>query len=262
MSQVATHAHGTFCWVELGTTDVEAAKKFYAGLFDWETADTSAGEAGVYTLLQMRGRDVGGLYALQKGQRDQGVPPHWLAYVAVASADEATRKATSLGGGSLMGPLDVVDFGRMSVLQDPTGATFAVWQARDHAGSGVRDEPGSICWNELLTRDTRAAGKFYSGLFGWTMQDMPMADASYTVCSKGATKAAGMMPILEEWGPMPASWLTYFGVDDCDARADRARRLGGRIGKPPTDVPDIGRFSVIEDPQGAVFAILEPRTGA
>jgi hypothetical protein len=257
MSQVTTHAPGTFCWVELGTTQVDGAKKFYAGLFGWEPTDTPAGDAGVYTLLKLRGRDVGGLYALQKEQLAQGVPPNWLAYVAVASADDATRKATSLGAQSLMGPFDVMDFGRMSVLQDPTGATFAVWQGKEHAGAGVRDEPGSISWSELLTRDTLAAGKFYSGLFGWTLKDMPMKDMTYTLFSKGSTQAGGMMPIRREWGPMPSNWLTYFAVDDCDARADRAKRLGARIGQPPTDVPNVGRFAVIEDPQGAVFAIIQ-----
>ena len=261
MSQITTHAPGTFCWVELGTTNVDAAKKFYSGLFGWEPTDTPAGET-IYTLLKLRGRDAGGLYALQKEQLAEGVPPNWLAYVAVASANDATSKATSLGAKSLMGPVDVMDFGRMSVLQDPAGAVFAVWQAKDHPGAGVRDEPGSISWSELLTRDTMAAGKFYSGLFGWTMKDISMQDMTYTLFSKGSTQAAGMMSIRKEWGPMPSNWLTYFAVDDCDARADRAKRLGGKIGHPPTDVPGIGRFSVLQDPQGAFFAILQSSAGA
>ncbi len=262
MSQITTHAPGTFCWAELGTTNVDAAKRFYAGLFGWEPADTPAGDAGTYTLLKLRGRDVGGLYALQEEQLAQGVPPNWLAYVAVANADDATKKAAALGAGTLMGPFDVMDHGRMSVLLDPTGASFAVWQAKDHPGSGVRDEPGSISWTELLTHDTKAAGKFYSGLFGWTLKDMTMPGTTYTIFSKGSTLAGGMMSIRQEWGPMPSNWLTYFAVDDCDARAARAERLGAKIGQPPTDIPNVGRFSVIQDPQGAAFAILRSSAGA
>jgi predicted enzyme related to lactoylglutathione lyase len=257
MSQITTHAPGTFCWAELGTTDVEVAKRFYAGLFGWEPISTPAGEAGIYTLLKLRGREVGGLYTLAKEQLAQGVPPNWLPYVAVASADDATKKATALGATSLMGPFDVMEHGRMTVLQDPTGATFAVWQAKNHPGAGVRDEPGSMSWCELLTRDAQAAGKFYSALFGWTLEEMAMPGMAYTVFSSGSTKVGGMMTILKEWGPMPSNWLTYFAVDDCHARVDRARRSGAEITKPATEVPNIGYFAILRDPQGASFAIIQ-----
>ena len=261
MSQITTHAPGTFSWAELGTTDPEGAKKFYAGLFGWEPMDTPAGEAGTYTLLKLRGREVGGLSKLQKEQLAQGVPPHWLPYIAVASADDTTKKATTLGGKILAGPFDVMEHGRMSVIQDPTGAAFAIWQAKAHPGAGVRDEPGSLSWCELLTTDAKTASRFYTGLFGWTPADMPMPDMAYTVFSTGSTQVGGMMTIQKEWGPMPSNWLTYFAVDDCDARIEKAKKLGAVILKPATDVPNVGRFAILHDPQGGTFAIIQGANG-
>ena len=256
MSQTTTQALGTFIWVELGTTDADAAKEFYTGLFGWEPNDTPAGE-GTYTLLMLNGREVGGLSKMQKEQLAHGVPPHWLPYVLVASADATTTRATELGGRTLAGPFDVMEHGRMSVIQDPTGAAFALWQPKAHPGVGVRDEPGSLSWCELLTTDAAKAGKFYAGLFGWTLKDMPMPDLKYTVFSSGETMTGGMMTIQKEWGPMPSNWLTYFAVDDCDARAERTKRLGGTILKPPADVPGVGRFAILQDPQGGTFAIIQ-----
>jgi predicted enzyme related to lactoylglutathione lyase len=260
MSQITTHAPGTFCWAELGTTDPEAAKKFYAGVFGWDAKDTPAGET-IYTLLNLGGREVGGLYSLQKEQVAQGIPPHWLPYVAVTSADDAAKKAAGLGATISVAPFDVMEHGRMSVIMDPTGATFALWQAKNHTGAGVRDEPGSMSWCELLTKDAKAAGKFYSALFGWTLKDMPMPDIAYTVYEKGPVPVGGMMEIQKEWGPVPSTWMTYFAVDDCRARAEKAKRLGATILKPPTDVPDVGTFSVMNDPQGGTFGIIQNAGG-
>ena len=261
MSQMTTHAPGTFSWVELGTTNTDAAKRFYSGLFGWEPMDTAAGEAGIYTLLKLRGREVGGLSAMQKDQLAQGVPPHWLPYFSVTSADDTTKNATALGGRVLAGPFDVMEHGRMSVLQDPTGAAFAIWQAKSHPGAGVRDEPGSISWCELLTTDAAKSGKFFTGLFGWTTMDMPMGPLKYTIFSSGSTQVGGMMTIMKEWGPMPSNWLTYFAVADCDATAEKAKKLGGTIMKPPDDVPNMGRFAILHDPQGGTFAIFQSING-
>jgi hypothetical protein len=257
MSQITTHAPGTFSWVELGTTDAEAAKKFYTGLFGWEPMDTPAGDAGTYTLLKLRGHEVGGLSRMQKEMIAQGVPPHWLPYIAVTSADDTTKKATSLGAKILAGPFDVMEHGRMSVIQDPTGASFAVWQAKAHPGAGVRDEPGSISWCELLTTDAKAAGRFYAGLFGWTAKEMPMMDIPYTIFSSGPAQVGGMMTILKEWGPMPSNWLTYFATADCNALVEKAKKVGAVVVKPPADVPNVGRFAVLQDPQGGTFAVIQ-----
>ena len=256
MSQITTHAPGTFSWVELGTTDADAAKKFYVALFGWEPNDTPAGD-GTYTLLNLGGREIGGLSKLQKEQLAHGVPPHWLPYISVTSADDTTKKAEALGAIVLAGPFDVMEHGRMSVIQDPTGAAFAIWQAKSHPGVGVRDEPGSLSWCELLTTDAAKASKFYGSLFGWTEQDMPMATLRYTIFSQGTTQVAGMMTIQKEWGPMPSSWLSYFAVADCNATVEKTKKLGGSVMKPADDVPNVGRFAILQDPQGGTFAIIQ-----
>jgi hypothetical protein len=255
MPQVTKHAPGSFCWPELATTDAEGAKAFYGGLFGWTATDSPAGPDMVYTMLKLRGLDAGALYGMDSKQQ-QGVPPHWNAYVAVENADESAEKAKSLGGTVVMGPFDVMDVGRMAIIKDPTGATFCLWQARKHIGVGVKNEPGALTWCELDTRDLAKAKAFYTALFGWTTKDSP----EYTEWMLGGEPIGGMMSIPKEWGDVPPSWLTYFAVADADATAAKAKELGGKVIVPPMDIPGTGRFSVLADPQGAVFAVYEAET--
>ena len=154
MQESPEYAPGTFCWFELGTTDGEAAKKFYTELFDWSFDDHPMGPAMVYTMLKQDGKDVGALYQMPAEMTDQGIPPHWLSYASVTSADETAAKAKELGATLMKEPFDVMDVGRMAVIQDPTGAVFALWQAKAHTGAGVVNVPNSVCWNELATPDT------------------------------------------------------------------------------------------------------------
>lgn len=260
MATTTQHAPGTFCWPELATTDPEGAKKFYGALFGWDTSDTPIGENEFYTMVSIAGRNVGALYTMSKDERANGIPPHWNAYVSVESADHAAAQAGKLGGKVLMQPFDVMEHGRMAVIQDPTGAVFCVWQAKAHPGAGVLDEPGSLTWTELLTTDTSKAGAFYTGLFGWGTETMPMTmvpGATYTMFKRGEAYAGGMMPITPQMGPIPPNWMSYFAVADVDAAAAKAARIGAKIHMPPTDIPNIGRFAVLADPQGAAFAIYK-----
>lgn len=254
MPEVTEYAPGMFCWFELGTTDAAAAKKFYTELFGWQAVDTPAGPNMIYTLLQIGGKDVAALYELSEELKSQGVPPHWLLYVSVTSVDETMVKAQQLGGLVQMGPLDVFDFGRMAVLQDPTGANFALWQPRSNMGAKLRDELNIFCWGELATNDTAKAREFYAGLFGWSVKT---GDPAYTEFSVGDRPIGGMMQIAPEWGNVPPHWMGYVAVNDCDGTAEKARSLGGRLLVPPTDIPRVGRFSTIQDPQGPVFAIIK-----
>jgi predicted enzyme related to lactoylglutathione lyase len=205
----------------------------------------------VYTMLKLRGKDVGALY--QKGEMMKDVPTHWASYISVASADEIAAKAKSLGGTVIREPFDVFDVGRMAVIADPTGATFAIWQPKAHTGFGVKGEPNSVCWNELLTTDTSKATDFYTKLFGWTAK----RGGDYTEFMNGDTHAGGMMQIPAEWGKVPPFWGIYFAVTDCDATAQKATSRGAQTIVPPMDIPDVGRFSTIRDPQGAVFSIIK-----
>jgi len=258
MSVITQHAVGTFCWPELHTTDVPAAKKFYGSLFHWAPNDMPVPEGDPYTMLDLAGQTIGAMTPLQKEQTNAGVPPHWNPYVAVANADETAKKATSLGGTVILPPFDVMDAGRMAVIKDPAGAVFSIWQPMAHPGASRINEVGALSWNELLTGDTEKAATFYSGLFGWRPKawDGPVP---YTVfqLAEGEDMAGGMMTMPDEMKDVPPHWLPYFQVADVDATVARAEELGGTICNPPMDIPNVGRIAMIADPQGAAFAIAK-----
>ncbi len=257
MQESPEYKPGTFCWVELATTDGEAAKKFYTELFGWSFTDNPVGAGIVYTILKLDGKDVGALYQMPEEMTSQGIPPNWLSYASATSADQTAAKAKELGATLLKEPFDVMTVGRMAVIQDPAGAVFAIWQAGTHKGSGVVNVPGAFCWNELMTTDTAKAGDFYAGLFGWTKDVQNFGPLEYTMFGNGDRPAGGMLKITPEMGPIPPNWLVYFAVDDCDAKVQKATELGGRVMKPADDIPGIGRFAILLDPQGAAFAIIK-----
>lgn len=258
MPEVTGHAPGSFCWMELNTSDPDSAKKFYSGLFGWQAEDTPAGPDMVYTMLKIRGLEVGAMCGLQRAQKAQGVPPHWMSYVSVESADDAAKKAASLGGSVIMPAFDVMDVGRMALIQDPQGAMFCVWQAKAHFGAKLVGENGTFGWDELWTTDRKKAAAFYTGLFGWGAKESDMGGMGvYTEWQNGGQSIGGMMEIAPEMGPVPPNWLPYVMVEDCNATADKAAATGGKLMVPPQDIPNVGRFSVIQDPQGATFAIIK-----
>ncbi len=259
MSDTATqaqmeHAPGSFCWIELATTDGPGAKKFYSELFGWEAQDNSIGPDMVYTMLKLNGKDVAALY--QKGEMMKQVPTHWASYVSVTNADETAAKAKALGATVVQEPFDVMEVGRMAVIADPTGAHFCIWQPKQHKGVGVKGETNSLCWNELLTNDTGKAIEFYTKLFGWKTKTDTGA-TPYTEIVNGEEHIGGIMQIQPQMGPMPPNWGIYIAVADCDATAQKATSLGGRQYVPPTDIQHVGRFAVLSDPQGAVFNIIK-----
>jgi predicted enzyme related to lactoylglutathione lyase len=257
MSELKEYTPGTFCWVELSTTDQNGAKQFYTQLLGLDVRDIPFGEGSVYTILTQRGLEAGAICTQDPAQAQQGIPPHWLSYVSVASVDESAKKAGELGGQVVAGPFDVMDAGRMAVVMDPTGAAFALWQAGNSIGARIVNEPGSWCWNELGTNDTDVDGKFYSDLFGWGLNALDMGGMTYTLLKHGEKDAGGMYKITPEMGGMPPNWLVYFSVADCDQSAEKATSLGGKVIMPPSDIPNVGRFSLVQDPQGAFFGIIK-----
>jgi len=260
MQQEPTYAPGTFCWVELGTSDSAAAKKFYTELFGWTSHDNPIGPDMVYTMLKLDGKDVGALYQLGAEMTTQGIPPHWLSYVSVTSADDAAAKAKDAGATLMKEPFDVFTVGRMAVVQDPTGAVFALWQAGTHQGAGVVNVPNSFCWNELATNDTARATEFYTNLFDWTTNVQQMGPMEYTSFMNGARPAGGMYKLPPEMASVPPNWMVYFAVADCDATAEKAGSLGAHMLAPAMDIPGTGRFSILADPQGAAFGIIKLET--
>jgi uncharacterized protein len=254
MTEVTRHEPGSFSWAELATSDADAAKRFYTTLFGWTFSDSPAGPDMVYTMLKKRDKSVGALFKM--GPQQAGMPPHWTTYVTVASADESAKKAASLGGKVLAGAFDVMDVGRMATIQDREGAALCLWEPKKHIGAEVVNEPGAMCWCELDTTDTDSAGKFYTGLFGWGTK----VGGDYTEFQRAGTSIGGMMKIPKEWGSVPPNWLIYFAVENCDATAKKAGDLGGKPIVPPTTIENVGRFAVLADPQGAVFAIIQLAT--
>jgi predicted enzyme related to lactoylglutathione lyase len=251
MSEITKYPEGVFSWPELATSDSAAAKAFYSKLFGWTYEDSDQGPDMVYTRFQKNGKDVGGLYGMRPDQK--GMPPNWSAYFTVKSADETAKRAEGAGGKILMGPFDVMQHGRMAVIQDPQGAFFSLWEPRQHIGAQVGNEEGTPCWAELETSDTAAAEKFYSSVLPWTAKK----GGDYTEWQVNGRSFAGMMQIPPEWGPVPPHWIVYFEVADTDATAAKVKGLGGGERVPPTDIPDVGRFAVVHDPQGANFAVVK-----
>ena len=256
MATVTSHAPGNFCWFELATSDQKAAKDFYSSAFGWEIDDQPMGPDQFYTMLKVNGKNIGALFAMSKEEMGSGIPPHWGLYISVANADETAKKAESLGGKIIMAPFDVMDVGRMAVIQDPTGAIFSIWQASKHLGASLIGETNSFCWWELNTKDTAKAKEFYTQLFGWTTG----GDPNYTEWKNGDKTIGGMMEIQPEWGPVPPNWLSYIQVNNCDESAAKIKELGGSVMMGPQDIPNMGHFAVVADPQRAVFAIYQPNT--
>lgn len=249
--EITAYEPGTPCWVDLGTPDIEAACRFYGGLFGWNIPEGSP-ETGDYRNCTMRGLSVAGIGPLQM----EGQPPSWTTYVAVADADATAKAVAGAGGQVLAPPMDVMKFGRMAVFADPSGAAFSVWQSQDHVGSQVVNEPGAPCWHELATRGTDASVTFYGDVFDWGTATQPMGTFDYTEWKVGDRTVGGMVPMDVNWpAEVPAHWMVYFAVADTDAAAARATELGGTVSVPPTDIPP-GRFAVLTDPHGARFSII------
>ena len=258
MANIEKHAPGNFSWIELATTDQAAATGFYAKIFGWSSKDYPIGPNQVYSVFQLQERDTAAACALRPDQLSLGVPPHWNLYVAVESADATAARAEQLGGKVLAAPFDVFDAGRMAVIQDPTGATISIWQAIHHLGIGISASHGTLCWADLSTPDRERAGQFYSQLFGWQlMKEDENSAHNYWHIKNGEEFIGGIPPSSDHQPGAPAHWLAYFTVSDCDATAAAAKNLGAKLYMPPTDFENVGRISVMADPQGAAFAIFK-----
>ncbi len=265
MATITSHRPGSFCWFELGTTDQPAAKRFYHSLFGWAADDTPMGPDEYYTLFKLDGRDAAAGYTLRKDQQEHHVPAHWMIYVAVENADAAAQKAASLGGNVLAPPFDVMEHGRMSVIQDPTGGTFCVWQPKTNPGTGVAQQDGTVVWADLNSTDPAKASAFYQKLFGWHItggKDMsPVGPDAYGHIVNGQDFIGGVAPRGTLPPGVPSHWLLYFQVPDCDKTVAQTTAAGGRVLMPATSMENVRRFAVLTDPQGAAFAVVQTTRG-
>jgi predicted enzyme related to lactoylglutathione lyase len=250
MVERTENAPGTPSWADIGT-DVAAAKAFYGALFGWDPQDAGPPEeTGGYGFFVKGGKLVAGY-----GPQQNPGPPFWSTYIAVADADATTKEVEAAGGTVVMPPMDVMTAGRMAIFQDPQGAFISVWQAGDHKGAQVVNEPGAVSWNELQARDATVAKAFYAAVFGWS-HETHEGDMPYTEFKVEGQSIAGLMPVPSAVpSEVPSHWLVYFGVDDVDAAVGRASDLGAAVLAPAMDFPG-GRFAVVADPQGAPFGLL------
>jgi uncharacterized protein len=264
---------GVPCWIDTSQPDPESAVAFYGGLFGWDFEDMMPPDSeGRYFVARVRGGDVAAV-----GSLPAEAPPMaaWNTYIWVESADDAAAMVRDAGGNVLMEPFDVLDAGRMAVLTDPEGAAFCVWQAKEHKGARIVNEPGSLNFNSLNTRDVDAAKTFYGSVFGWDTLDLGDQAAMWTLAGYGvfleqadpglrdrmtevgapegfADVVAAINPIADDQPDTPAHWSVTFAVDDADAIAERAAELGGQVVLAPFDAPWV-RMTIITDPQGATF---------
>jgi predicted enzyme related to lactoylglutathione lyase len=262
---------GVPCWVDTSQPDPEAAVDFYRGLFGWEFEDVMPPESeGRYFMARLRGGDVAAVGSIPEGAPQMAM---WNTYIWVDSADDTVSKVREVGGGVLMDPFDVMDAGRMAFVTDREGAAFCVWQAKQNKGAQIVNEPGSLSFNGLGTRDIEAAKSFYGSVFGWTTLAVGGGAEMWTLRGYGdhlerdnpalrkmvaetggppgfEDVVASINPIPDDQPDTPAHWSVTFAVEDADATAARATELGGTLVVPPLDAPWV-RMTVINDPQGA-----------
>jgi len=264
---------GVPCWIDTSQPDPQAAVAFYGGLFGWEFEDQMPPDApGNYFIARLRGGDVAAV-----STPPEGAPPMamWNTYIWVDSADDTAGKVRDAGGQVVTDPFDVMDAGRMAVVTDPEGAVFCLWQANQHKGAQIVNEQGSLNFNGLNTRDLDGAKAFYGSVFGWDVLDLGGGGQMWQVPGYGdflektdpglrkrmqeagappgfEDVVAQITPIPDDQPDTPAHWSVTFGVDDAEATAAKARKLGGQVVVPPFDAPWV-RLTVLADPQGATF---------
>ncbi len=257
MPNVDKHPAGAFVWIELGTTDQAAAKNFYGSLFGWAANDMPMGPNEHYTIFRIDGRDAAAAYTLSP-ERSGGAPPNWMPYISVENADASAGRAAKAGGKILAPPMDVFDAGRMAVVEDPTGACFALWQPKANPGIGITGVDGTLCWADLMSTDAGRARQFYAELFGWEIAPGEHDPSGYLHIKNGDTFIGGMPPVGPQPG-VPSHWLMYFLASDCDGATAKAKGAGANIYYGPATMEGVGRWAVVADPQGAVFAIFQPK---
>lgn len=251
-------AHGTIGWADVAVPDMEAGKEFYGGLFGWEGVQGDGGESMPYTMFALGGKLVAGMGPLSPDQIEAGQPPVWSSYIIVDDADAMYAAAVEAGATPLMEPMQIMDAGKMFFIFDPTGAAVGFWESGTHDGAQVFNVPGTMTWNDLGTRDVDTARAFYTDLLGWNTSEMPMGDDGvYTMFQVGDRMNGGVFDIAGHLpDEVPAHWLTWFNVEDCEASAAKVSELGGTIQREPSET-GVGISAVVSDPWGATFGIIQ-----
>ncbi|MGQ0837893.1 VOC family protein [Actinokineospora sp.] len=244
---------GTPCWVDLGT-DVERASAFYSGLFGWKV-EVGGPEVGGYANCFVGDKRVAGMGPLQ----DEAQQSTWTTYLSTSDADAGVERIKDAGGQVLVEVMDVLDFGRMVIAADSTGATFGLWQAGTHHGVQLANEHGALTWNEHMSGDLDGAKAFYRKAFDYVYEEVGGPLSYVTISLAEGEDSVGGMGGVD--GGSAASWSVYFNVDDVDAAAAKVVELGGSVVDTPEDTP-FGRMGTFTDDQGAVFKMITAPAGS
>jgi predicted enzyme related to lactoylglutathione lyase len=242
-------------WVDLSTADITSATRFYSRLLGWDV-DVIASEMGDYHVGKIGDFEVAGMMAQDPAMR--GMPTVWTTFIYVENVTATVHHVEESGGKVVQPPFEIPGGAWVSVVVDSTGAMFSVISGGETPeGMYFSNEPGRVCWVELLTRDPAAASAFYSDVFGWDPAIDSSGGTEYTVFELGDENVCGMLMMpVEVPAAAPAHWSVYFAVADCEDAARHATELGGRVLRPPTEI-GTGKFAVLEDPQGGVFNVME-----
>jgi predicted enzyme related to lactoylglutathione lyase len=241
---------GTPCWVDVSVPDLDAARLFYEGLFGWEMQGGSP-EFGGYLNCAKNGRLAAGISPKMMPE----APTAWTTHFACSDVDAAVERVQTAGGQVVLGPMDVMELGRMAICADPSGAAFGLWRAGSHLGVGVYNEPASLIWTEQLSRSSEANLAFYGAVFGWEFNDMSSEGFRYSTFAVDGRDIGGLGEYSADGLDLASQWWVYLAVDDTDDAVNQLIRLGGSVLRPPTDSP-YGRLATVADNQGATFSLM------
>lgn len=258
MVEVVVHPPGTFCFIEAGSADIEAAHRFYGGLLGWEGDDRLLPDGSRYTRFLLQGRPVAGMYGIRGEQEAVAIPSQWVSYVSVEDAVATLEKAIDFGATRFGDVVEVPGIVTVAEFVDPGGALCGLWQPGAHIGSGYVDEPGTCTWNELLVSDFTTAAVFYCNVFDWTHETRELPSGPYHFFRSGPALRGGMTTISSEMGEVSPSWRAHIAVTDLDAAMSKVTVLGGFVNEGAVDdIPEIGRRTAVRDPAGIGFTLME-----
>jgi len=250
-----SHLPGKFVWFEHFSADIPKARRFYDALFNWHTESMPIGNERYSMILNGDGVTSTGIGGYRTAA--SGAPSFWMPYLSVLDVDTVYRAAVAAGAKSISTPMEYGPVGRGAAIADPTGAALSLWKSATGDQPDMAQTPvGAWCWNELWTRDDQVALAFYETVFGYSHETMDMGpQGTYYMLKAGGVSRGGLMRSVDPQAP--SMWLPYVAVADCDQTAGRAATLGGQVVKAPSDIPDIGRFSILVDPLGAAIAVIK-----
>lgn len=243
-------APGLPTWFDLMCPDPDASERFYGPVLGWSFRPPAPPEMGSYRMAEVDGKVAAGMGKAM----GPDAPPVWSVYFATDDADVTATRVVELGGTILAPVMAIPGAGRMAIFADPTGAAFGVWEAGEHAGAGIRNAPGGMCWCEVNTPDSEAARDFYATLFD--LEPARMEGMHYYTLSRDGDAACGVLQMTKEWEGVPPHWMTYFQVESADAAVDRVKAHGGKVAYGPFDTP-FGRIAIVNDPDGIAFTVLQ-----